>query len=186
MSDVIFIMSIVFAVIYAFIVQHKRMILLVDCIKSLNEAQKALKEQTDNSLKQIDELFGQIFILLDTLQQGMCSVAHKFLYAELRQLKPSEMPTTEFERRNFFKKISLKNYALTRTKIQERINNLKTEQQKQALQMQLSEIDSIHNIVQTLDADSSEDYMKTVMQNVYMCLQKIAELNQSSEEEFDL
>lgn len=152
---------------------YRYILRLTDCIKDLFESQKVLKREND-------EVFKQIFILLDTLHQGICSVPHKFLYAELRQLQPSQMPTTELERRDFFKKISLKNYALTRAKIQHRIDSLTSEDQKQILRTQLSEIDSIHDIVQTIDDNSSEDYMKIAMHNIYLCLQKIAELEQSN------
>jgi hypothetical protein len=143
------------------------------CVSELFELHKTIK-------KEQDDVFKQIFILLDILNQGTCSVPYKALYTELRQLQPEQMPVTELERRDFFKQISLKNYARVRIKIQERINKLTSEEKKQVLRNQLMEIDSINDIVQTIDSDSSEDYMKIAMHNVYLCLQKIAELEQSN------
>jgi hypothetical protein len=130
--------------------------------------------------KEQDDTFKQIFILLDTLNQGLCSVPHKALYTELRQLQPEQMPLTESDRKKFFKEISFKNYVRARQKINERINSLTSEEQRQNLKTQLNQIDSINDLVQTIDENSSEDYMKVVMQNVYLCLQKIAELEQSN------
>lgn len=160
-------------------------IVLTGCI--IYSKLKLIQHHTDNILSLHKELEKQndkieilkksiqhIYLLLDIVGNGLCSDAHKTLFQKVIALGPEKLPRTQKDLMDLSHEISLENFMRARAELLNMIRATEDPDQKEIFKTHLKEIETIMNLLDTIDENSSEDYKMQVMVELRESLIKIA------------
>ncbi len=120
--------------------------------------------------------------LLDLIASAMCNPAAKSLYYKLSEIKIEDYPNSHEAMSELIEKLSHENYAKQRKILQDLIEKTEDPIQKNILEKKLEKFDELKTVTSLLDHDSSDEYKKTLMENINKI---ITELYSNEEEDDD-
>jgi len=133
--------------------------------------------RTQNENRKISSLLSKkimhLYHLTDILCDSCISVAHRALYNQIRTLGPFGMPKTKREEFEIMRKTASESYSENRKQIVEVINSTDDPAEKERHEQKLRNMDSIFNLMGTIDEKSSEEYIQNVLMDIKTSILKI-------------
>lgn len=125
--------------------------------------------QLSNSDKKIVEHFRHVYFLMDLMSDTLPYPLRSF-YRDVRIIAPEDTPRGRKESLLLFRSALIKCLSEVRSEIFEEI-------EKRNRQEILSELDSIRSLLSTMDENTSEDYIVTVLRDAIVSFNKIINNN---------
>jgi hypothetical protein len=117
----------------------------------------------------------QLYALLDIVVEGIHPYM-RLLYYEYRNLKPDQLPKNKKEEFTLLKDIAMKRFLFGRERIIKTLNDPMDPMdpiEKQKMQEHLTELDGMINILSTIDKDTSDEYINSVMKDILASMVKL-------------
>jgi hypothetical protein len=121
-----------------------------------------------------------LYHLTDILCDSCFSLPHRALYSQIRNLGPFNMPKTKREEFEIMRKTAFEGYSENRKKIIDIINSTEDPTEKERHEQKLRNMDSIFNLMGTIDEKSSEEYIQSVLTDIKASIFKIVSSDNES------
>jgi hypothetical protein len=131
--------------------------------------------------KSVSKKLDHLYKLCDVLVDGCFSAPHRSLYAKYRELGPFNQPKTKREEFEIMKGLAVASYLRGRKIIIDAMNAAEDPEGKKFFEQKLKETDSIFNLMETIDENSSEDYIKSVLADVNSSIKKLFDMERIGE-----
>jgi hypothetical protein len=123
-------------------------------------------------------MVAQLYALLDIVVEGIHPYM-RLLYYEYRNLKPDQLPKNKKEEFTLLKDIAMKRFLFGREMIIKALNDPMDPMdliEKQKMQEHLTELDGMINILSTIDKNTSDEYINSVMKDILASMVKLNNL----------
>lgn len=131
--------------------------------------------------KIVSQKLDHLYKLCDVLIDGCFSPPHRALYSKYRELGPFKQPQTRREEYDIMKQLAVDSYTRGRKVILDQINSTQDPAEKEFFELKLKETDGIFNLMETIDENSSEEYIKGVMADVNSSFKKLFDIERMGE-----
>jgi hypothetical protein len=121
----------------------------------------------------LSKKINHLYVLVDILNGGCYSSAHRALFSKYMDIGPFNMPKSKKEEFEIMRKMSFESYNENRQQMVEIINSTDDPIEKRRQEQRLKDTDSIFNLMGTIDEKSSESYIKSVLADINASIYKI-------------
>jgi hypothetical protein len=152
------------------------LIVLIFLFYTITEYRKTTKIVYDD-LKKLAKISAHLYTLVDILAEGTHPYV-KMLYFEFRKLPLDHLPKTKKEEFALLKDIALKRFTAGRDLLMKMLMEEDDPVQRQKMNDNLNEIENMMTLLSSIDKNTSEEYMNSVMMDMLSTIYKMTNMEQ--------
>jgi len=139
--------------------------ILISITRKMTNQFKYIDTITKKNSDLLDEM-AQVYLLMDTLANGSCSIMHKQMYIKLREMKPTEAIKKYMDMGELLKEISVEGYMNGRDTLKRISEETEDPIQKATYEKAIEKIDGIFNLLSTIDKDTPPEMSESIYRDI--------------------